>query len=197
MPNERVVEVPWALSQLPQRGDVLDIGSCSASYLTFVQQPDRRLHCLDPVDCASEIPAGAIFHHQSLIGNTLPPARYDAVLAISTIEHIGLPAYDQTAFAEGDRMAIAEIASLLKPGCPAIITVPAGRSMTASWYRQYSPDDLHGLLRGWTAEFHYWGFDGTNYVPIDEAEVTRYTYREPNLGAGALAGIVVSLPRRA
>ena len=196
MPSERVIEVPWALSHLPQRGEILDVGSCHATYLQFVPQPDRRLHCLDICDCASEIPPDAVFHHQSLIGNTLPAAQYDAVLAISTIEHIGLAAYGQKPFQEGDRLAIAEIGTLLKPGCPAIITLPAGPSMIASWYRQYSPTDLHRLFQGWKSEICYWGFDGTRYVPVDADEVTRYSYREPNLGAGAVAGIVASPPRR-
>ena len=191
--NERVIEVPWALAQLPQFGVVLDVGSCDATYLSAIPSPDRTLHCLDPRDCASDVPRDATFHRQSIIGNTLPRAYYDAILALSTIEHIGLPCYGEKPFSRGDRLALVEFRALLKPGGVLVLTVPAGQSKIASWYRQYSPDDLHDLLAEWKSTIHYWGFDGTQYAPISEHEVTKFDYRDrygDEAGAGALAGIV-------
>lgn len=197
MTTERVIEVPWALLQLPQSGLILDVGSCEATYQRIILNFGRDLHCLDPVDCTPDIPPGATFFNQSLIGNTLPRQHYDAVLILSVLEHIGLPAYNQTPFENGDVLALAETWDLLKPGCPAIITVPAGQSKVLSWYRQYSPAHLHRLFEGWQAEFFYWGYDGANYVPISEGEVERYDYRDRwdvNMGAGALAGIIAHKP---
>lgn len=193
MPNERVIEIPWALQQLPQAGRVLDVGSCEAVYLRVIQQPDRELHCLDPRGCSAEIPAGAVFHHQSLIGNDLPRESYDAVLLVSVMEHIGLPCYEQEPFAGGDAAALTEVRDLLKPGAPAIVTVPAGQSKIVSWYRQYSPADLHRLFSAWIYTISYWGFDGSEYRPIHESEVEAHDYRERFdhlAGAGAVAGIV-------
>ena len=149
MPTERVIEVPWALMQLPQTGVILDVGSCDATYLGVIQQADRQLHCLDPRDCGPEIPRGAIFHQQSLIGNDLPEHAFDAVLLLSVLEHIGLPCYGQSPFADGDQLALAEVRRLLKPGCPVVVTVPAGQSKVVSWYRQYHPSTLGRLFRGW------------------------------------------------
>ena len=195
MINERVIEVPWALAQLPQFGVVLDVGSCDATYLPAIQQPNRLLHCLDPRDCSTDIPRGAVFHHQSVIGNTLPSSFYDAILALSTIEHIGLPCYGQHPFAHGDRLAMVEFRDLLKPGGRVILTVPAGSSKISSWYRQYSPDTLRDLLDGWDATIQYWGFDGINYTPIPEDRVWNFDYRDrygDEAGAGAVAGIIAS-----
>ena len=192
--TERVIEVPWALMQLPQSGIILDIGSCDATYLSIIQQSDRILHCLDLRDCSAEIPRGAVFHHQSIIGNDLPRQHFDAVLLLSTLEHIGLPCYGQAPFADGDKLALAEVWEVLKPGGLAIVTVPAGQAKVASWYRQYSPAALHRLFKGWRTEFSYWGFDGSQYVPIDEDAVECYDYRDypyvTGAGAGAFAGIV-------
>jgi len=196
--TERVIEIPWSLMQLPQSGVILDVGSCDATYLRIIQQPSRILHCLDPRDCHADIPEGATFYHQNILGNTLPRAYYDAVLMLSTLEHIGLPCYGHKPFANGDMLALAEARALLKPGCPLIATVPAGQSKLVSWYRQYNPNALHQLFRGWQAEISYWGFDGRGYQPIPEADVERYDYRDyPVVGAGSGAlACVVARPER-
>ena len=193
MTNERVIEVPWVLMQLPQFGIILDVGSCDATYLCAIQHSDRILHCLDPRDCSSDIPPGAVFYQQSIIGNDLPRAYYDAVLMLSVLEHIGLPCYGQAPFPNGDQLALAEAWSLLKPSCPVIVTVPVGQSKVVTWHRQYSPTTLHQLFKGWRTEISYWGFDSTRYLPISESEVERHDYRDyPFVGAGsgALAGII-------
>lgn len=196
MPTERVIEIPWCLQQIPQSGRILDVGSCEASYLPIIQQMDRELHCLDPRDCSCAIPGGAVFHHQSLIGNMLPRRWFDAVLAVSVIEYIGLPCYEQEPFPQGDELALAEVGELLRPGAPALFTVPAGQSKLVTWYRQYSPADLRRLFVGWRTEIRYWGFDGSAYRPIAESDVERYDYRDRHdsaAGAGAMAAIVASL----
>lgn len=193
MPTERVIEIPWVLGRIPQSGTILDVGSCEAVYLAAIQQVDRQLHCLDPRDCRQDLPAGAVFHHQSLIGNTLPAGSFDAVLLVSVIEHLGLPCYGQEPYPHGDRLALLEVRRLLRPGAPAVLTVPAGQSKLTSWYRQYSPADLDRLLKGWRHAIDFWGFDGRAYTPLREAEVESYDYRDRldrHAGAGALACIV-------
>lgn len=193
MPNERVVEIPWALMQLPQKGTVLDVGSWSATYLASIPSVDRRLHCLDPQECGDEIPPSAIFHHQSIIGNDLPRHAYDCVLLLSTIEHIGLPTYGQHPFAHGDLLTLSEVRQLLTPNGYVIVTLPAGVSKITSWYRQYSPSDLRSLFRHWDAEISYWGMENGVYRPIDEQKVEVFNYRygwQEVGGAGAIAGII-------
>lgn len=193
MTTERVVEIPWALQQLPHRGRILDVGSCEATYLAAIVNPGRELHCLDPRDCRASVPPEARFHAQSLLGNDMPAASFDAVLAVSTIEHIGLPSYGQSAFPRGDVLALAEIARLLAPGGRAILTVPAGVSKVASWYRQYDAADLDRLLAGWIHEVTFWAYDGEAYRAIDRTHLDRYDYRDRHdrdAGAGAVAGIV-------
>jgi hypothetical protein len=191
MPSERVVEIPWALQQLPQKGCILDIGSCEANYLSIVWNGDRILHCMDPRDCEEVRKLGVPFHNQSVIGNTLPDHSYDGVLLISTIEHIGLWHYGQRSFPLGDQLTLFEVGRLLKPGSPLIMTVPAGISKVASWYRQYSPSDLKRLFKFWEAEFFYWGFNEEQgeFEPISEEQVEQFDYRGFGYGAGAVAGI--------
>lgn len=192
--NERVIEIPWALMQLPQHGLILDVGSCDAAYLDVITQPFRGLHCLDPRGCSDHIPATASFFQQSLIGCTLKRHAYHAVLLLSTIEHIGLPCYGQEPFENGDILSISEAWSLLKPTGRLVVTVPAGLGKVTSWYRQYSPAMLHRLFQGWQYTITYWGYDDANYYhQIEEDQVEGYDYRDHpfiGAGAGAMAGIV-------
>jgi hypothetical protein len=201
MPNERVIEIPWALMHLPQSGYILDVGSWSATYLHTIPQPDRVLHCLDPQDASGMIPHEATFFHESIIGNSLPRHFYDCVLILSTIEHIGLPHYGQQPFADGDKLTLAEAWHLLKADGLLIVTVPVGKSKTASWYRQYAPRDLADLFVNWRTEITYWGYSGEKYVEVREEDVEQYDYREldgvrfangsaNDFGAGAVAGIL-------
>ncbi len=190
MTTERVIEVPWALMQLPQSGLILDVGSGDATYSAQIQQADRAVRCMDPRLCPSGLPKGAIHYRQSIIGNDLPRTCFDAVLMISVLEHIGLPCYGQAPFPDGDQLALAEVWELLKPGAPLIATVPAGCLKVASWYRQYNPKRLRQLFRGWRVEICYWGFDGARYALISGDDVEQYDYFDYPLRAGAVAGIV-------
>ncbi|HVS63724.1 MAG TPA: DUF268 domain-containing protein [Thermoanaerobaculia bacterium] len=193
MTNERVVEVPWALAQLPQSGVVLDVGSCEATYLAAIVGPGREIHCLDPRDCSKSLPQGVTFHHQSIVGNDLNACSFDAVLFLSTLEHIGLPTYGQPLFCQGDRLALAETARLLRPGGRLVVTLPVGRSRMTTWFRQYSTADLEILFREWIWEVCYWGYEDDRFVPIEAGDVDGFEYRETfeqeSFGAGAVAGI--------
>jgi hypothetical protein len=195
MPTERVIEIPWALTGLPQSGVILDVGSCDSAYLSAIQLPDRVLHCLDTRGCPSRVPPGAVFHHQSLIGNDLPRASFDAVLMLSVLEHIGLPCYGQEPFANGDELALSEAWALLRPGAPLLATVPVGQGKLSSWYRQYTPARLERLFSKWDHQIWYWGFDGEKYTPIEPQDVAHHDYRDrfdALGGAGAVACIMAS-----
>jgi hypothetical protein len=196
MSNERVVEIPWLFQNIPQKGLILDIGSCEAVYLDAIPQHDRILHCIDIRECYKNIPTHALFFQESIIGNSLIPYRYDAVVVISTLEHIGLPYYEQDPFQYGDILALAEIKRLLKPGKTALITVPAGRSKITHWYRQYSPDDLKRLFKNWDTNISYWGSKGSQYVTIEIDDVSSFDYIDSMIPETQKAGAVACIIAR-
>ncbi len=198
--NERVIEIPWALRQIPQQGVVLDVGSCETQYLDVLASHGRVLHCLDVRDCQNEIPANAIMHVESIFGCTLPARNFDAVLLLSTVEHMGLAWYGQKSVMNGDYLAIHECRRLLKANGRLVVTVPAGAGKITPWYRQYSPSALRRLFIGWNVTIQYWGYSPENgYAEIDETEVSRFDYiddfwdAQHSKRAGAVAGIVAQL----
>lgn len=71
---------------------------------------------------------------------------FDAVVAISVIEHIGIGHYGDPVAGAGDRAAVAEIARVLRPGGRALLTVPFGRTQTDDFQRVYDPERLQTLL---------------------------------------------------
>jgi hypothetical protein len=112
---------------------------------------------------------------------------------ISVIEHLGLPTYGQVAVPDGDRRALAECWSLLRPGSILVATFPAGRPKVTSWYRQYPPTLVRRLFAGWDYTVRYWGFVDGRYVEIGADEVLGHDYRDRFdgfAGAGAVAGVV-------
>ena len=51
MPTERVIEIPWALAQLPQTGTILDVGSADATYAYAYALAQRAAgHPVEAVD---------------------------------------------------------------------------------------------------------------------------------------------------
>jgi len=85
--------------------------------------------------------------------------KYATVIALSTIEHIGLTCegYGTTADdPEGDRKAIEGCMRALKPGGTLLLTVPFGKSENRGWYRIYDDESLDRLLDGidYNAEYH-------------------------------------------
>ena len=73
------------------------------------------------------------------------PASFDAVVAVSVIEHIGIGHYGEPEAATGDRHAVRQLARILKLGGRLILTVPFGVSLTNHWMRVYDSRRLADL----------------------------------------------------
>lgn len=73
--------------------------------------------------------------------------KYDVIICLSTLEHIGLPVYGSREIPEGDFLAITAIHDLLKKKGKLLLTVPAGVTdqLLPKW-RVYSPSSLAKLL---------------------------------------------------
>jgi SAM-dependent methyltransferase len=151
--NERSVEVPWALQRVGSARRVLDVGCSTSDYLAELAQeePDRgrRVYGLDP-DAPQPIRDVAVVKG-TIVAPPFPPACFDLILCISTVEHIGLPIYGQHEFPHGDILAMRHMRRLLAPGGRLLLTVPFGRPQVNPWFRVYDRRGLRRLAGGFRA----------------------------------------------
>lgn len=65
------------------------------------------------------------------------PAKFDAVVSVSTIEHVGLNDYGDPPHPDGDKLTVDKLMTALKPGGRLYITLPAGEACIHRGYRVY------------------------------------------------------------
>ena len=144
--TERVIEYPFVFEVLGGiRGRVLDIGCCHSRLPIALASRGLTVVGID----FNAYP----FRHPNLravrgdiMRTPFKASTFDAVVAVSVIEHIGLGHYADPAAQLGDCAAVAEIARVLRPGGRAVITVPFGRPITDDWKRVYDRARLSELL---------------------------------------------------
>lgn len=109
--NERAVEIPIALGMFPLAGQILEVGNVLSQYGRF------------PHDIVDKYEEGAGVVNVDIVDYE-PGKRYDTIISISTLEHVG---WDETP-REPEKLlrAMAKLRSLLTPGGRLLITVPLG-----------------------------------------------------------------------
>ncbi len=145
--GERVVEIPIAidfcLSMTSE--NLLEIGNVLAYYEDlFPSDIPRRI--IDKYEKSDQVENIDLMELEEKV-------QYDAIISISTIEHIGQDSTcygDDTIVINRDReaplKAIAKIYRLLSPGGRALITVPYGKLIDGIWLIQFSEEYSQFLL---------------------------------------------------
>lgn len=110
--NERCIEVPLAMDHVKPGARILEVGRVLDHYHAF------------PHDCVDKFEKGAI---NIDIMDFASEVRYDTILTLSTLEHVGWDvAYDEARDPEKIHGAIGVLLKHLKPGGKLVATVPAG-----------------------------------------------------------------------
>jgi hypothetical protein len=111
--SERIVEYPFAVEmalRLP-KGSTVAVFGCHADLLTtLLPTLGYDTHGVDVKEFRLER-EGFTFHREDARKTSFPDARFNAVFAVSTIDHIGLFDADDT----GDLKAAREMMRVLKP----------------------------------------------------------------------------------
>lgn len=191
--TERVIEYPFVFQNLDgMTGPILDIGCCSSGLPISLASRGFRVLGLDFNPYPFRHP-----NFRAIRGDAMrcpfSTGSFGAVLAISVIEHLGLGHYGDPAAAAGDRIAVQEIARLLRPRGRAVITVPFGVTRTDDFQRVYDPPRLAALLAPLrVVRIEYaWSRAGL-WIPCTEADAASVDWAGPNR---AVALVVAAAPQ--
>lgn len=145
--TERAVEIPWLLRTISAY-PALDVGSHESVYLHDLGGP---VDGIDVRPAPEGQPLRQFFHAD--IRTWQAPEKYPTIIALSTIEHIGLEFAPYGTLADdedGDRHAIEGCMRNLTADGSFLLTVPFGHTYEhRGWYRRYDGTSLNELLDGY------------------------------------------------
>lgn len=150
--NERLVEMPFAmraLGRVPIGSRILDFGSSESPIALELASMGYEVTALD----VRRYP----FEHPNLVSvatrledwEAVEPQSFDAILSVSTVEHVGLGWYGEArGVPDADRRAIERLGELLVPGGLLVLTAPYGTASVDAMQRRYDRAGIDALLDG-------------------------------------------------
>jgi SAM-dependent methyltransferase len=146
--SERIIERPWLFRNLghePLGAKVLDLG-CTESLIGLeLASNGFSVTGIDVRDYALQHP-NFKFVKSDLRETHLESGAYDIAIVLSTIEHVGLGFYGDTAGDDADQAVMQEIFRLLKPKGKLFLTTPFGHGAVTPQHRIYDSGSLRRLL---------------------------------------------------
>ena len=191
---ERVVEIPFVLQNLPPgaHARILDFGCTESPLPIHLASLGYRVTGVDLRPYPYSHP-GFRFVHGDFIHARFPDAEFDAVVAVSAIEHCGLGQYGETESVHDDVAIVREIQRVLRPGGRLLLTVPFGQAGQTAWYRVYDKSRLNSLLASFAVQKidYYVGENRRDWRPADEAEIARVDSVSPGFTQGVACVVAV------
>jgi hypothetical protein len=196
--SEQVLEVPLLIRHLrPDDGKILDFGGFESLLPLSLAALGHQVTVLDqrPYPFTHE---NLTAECRDIFGDLTGLARdFDAVISISTIEHLGLGGYGDTRRDDGDRLGVERLWSLVRPGGRLLATVPAGAAAVHAGYRVYDRRRLHQTFPHLTTAlwFRKEGRGGTwHAVDPASAESVRYQSPDATLPVEAVVFVICEKP---
>ncbi|MEH2357377.1 MAG: DUF268 domain-containing protein [Nostoc sp.] len=195
--NERIFEKTFVLQSLARLYEsssitVLDVGAAE-SLLSY------ELASFNYSVTAIDIRPIALFHPNlkfvktDICNPVLAPANFDCVIALSTLEHIGLGWYGDKTGENYDIKAVQQISLLLKPEGSFILTVPYGKKALTPVHRIYNQESLQKLIQDFRIVQISYGVrkdDFTWVITENELEASEKEHNLDNYLPGAVAMLV-------
>lgn len=142
---------------LPHGAHVLEIGCAEGDWQTamLAARPDL---VITGIDWRSIARPGAEIIQGDVMAYDFPAQAFDAIVSVSTVEHIGLGGYDNDPIdADGDTRCLDRCKRWLKPGGWIYLDVPYrpdGPYVVSNNYRAYDEPALQArLLAGWRERY--------------------------------------------
>ena len=183
----------------------MDIGSTGSPLPLKLAKKGYKVHTAD-VRKYSEKHPNIVSHEIDINNMPFKDNYFDVITCISTLEHIGLGAYDDPKYDNGDELAVREIGRVLKINGILIITFPFAKEyMILPWLdafeRIYNFDRVSILFKSWKIlKSEYYIPKKAGYIPKniyswvkakkEEAEKVYSPYPRSNLACFVLQKIV-------
>jgi SAM-dependent methyltransferase len=170
--NERVAEVPYAfraLSRVPQGGRILDVGATESTVCLSLATLGFEVTAIDPRP--NPLAHARLQTVVAQIEEWEADSEFDAVLCLSTIEHLGSGEYEQAGTERRvDLDAMKNMHHLSKPGGVLVLTTSVAAAASTEGHRVYDREGLDELLTGWEVEdlTLVQRKDATSWLTIDE-----------------------------
>jgi SAM-dependent methyltransferase len=150
----RKVEYDFALSNVsPATRKLLDIGSAGSSFPLKMAMTGLEVTAVDVRPYCENHP-NVKFVKADAQKLPFPDKSFGAVTCISTIEHVGLSAYGDPRYDNGDSLVIEELRRVLWPRGRLILTTPYGSEYQLlkwkdAYERIYDQERINALFTGW------------------------------------------------
>jgi len=190
--NERIVEIPFVFRNLtlPLGSRILDFGchrSKLAIELASLGYPTTGLDLL-PYKYAHP---NFNFVRGNLLDRPFDHDSFDAVIAVSAVEHSGLGFYGDTCRHDADQNVVDEFYRILKPNGLLLITLPFGAAFCDDFTRVYEPHTLSKLLAKFqilNSEYYLQDESKSNWSPASPNDIV-HTLKTRSRHTGGVACI--------
>ena len=202
--DERVVECPWAISRIrPGKGLLLDAGSVlnTPMFLNAPELAEQQIVIYSLEMDAVQLDPRLSYIHGDFREPILREGIFDAIISISTVEHIGMwpipklpydvtlkqPQPNKDLFAY--RPVMKTFHDLLKPGGRLLLSVPFGKADDQDWLQVFDGQGIDDIKRAFGGEcvsetYYRHDADGWHTAARDECSNLEYfnIVRTPTFG---------------
>lgn len=160
----RTVEYEFIMKNISFKGRrILDVGSTGSLLPLKLAKQGYNVYSIDSREY-HECHPNLTFVKGDILKYLFPDDFFDLVVCVSTIEHIGVGAYGDPQYEDGDKFAVKEFGRILKEGGTLLLTTPfSGEYRVLQWMssyeRIYDYNRLKSLFEGWEIQLEEY------YVP--------------------------------
>jgi len=173
--SPRIIEYPFIFENVSKlsQGKVLDVGCFGSFLVTELAALGFEMYGIDFRLYKVKYPDVTLVRG-NICKVPYRDACFDAVIAVSTVEHIGIKEpYGDLYDPKGDQKAMKEMIRILKPDGRLLVTVPYG-IRTQKWYRSYKDASLRELISGLRVNIiKYFAIKDGYWIPVSKIDAEK------------------------
>lgn len=188
--DERIIEYPWILANLPDTGEnLLDAGSALnfEKILNYAKFNNKKITIVNLASEGECFLQKASYVFADLRKLPFLDNYFDVITCISTLEHVGM---DNTMIYTYDKKykenkqedylkAVLELKRVLRPGGVLLISVPFGKYQSLQFFQQFNQDMVNQIIKTFNGQAPVIGYykyfqDGWNISNAEECKNMEY-----------------------